>query len=68
MAGKKPAKVNSGNSVKQVERPGKPTLYVAGLKGSGNICPKCGKQTKKGIVYEHQNILYCSRGCVAASI
>ena len=29
MAGKKPAKVNSSNKVKQDDRPGKATLYIA---------------------------------------
>lgn len=65
MAGKKPAKVNSGNKIKQDDRPGKATLYVAGFKAERNICPNCKKETRKGIVYEHQGSLYCSRGCVA---
>lgn len=65
MAGKKPAKVNSGNKLKEIDRPGKATLYVAGFKAERNICPNCKKETRKGIVYEDQNILYCSRGCIA---
>jgi len=67
MAGKKPAKVNSGNKVKEIDRPGKATLYVAGFKAEKNICPNCKKETRKGIVYEHQGSLYCSKGCIAAS-
>lgn len=65
MAGKKPAKVNSSNKVKQDVRPGKATLYISGGKDTFHICPTCNKVTGKGIVYEIQNILYCSRGCIA---
>jgi hypothetical protein len=65
MAGKKPSKVNYGNKTKEIDRPGKATLYVAGFKAERNICPNCKKETRKGIVYEDQNILYCSRGCIA---
>jgi hypothetical protein len=65
MAGKKPAKVNSGNNVKQDDRPGKATLYIATGRDTFHICPTCSKKTGKGIIYEHQNTLYCSRGCVA---
>lgn len=68
MAGKKPAKVNLGNKSKEMERPGKATLYVSDNKNNFNICPKCGKSTGKGIVYEYQNTLYCSRGCVAKDL
>lgn len=64
MAGKKPAKVNSSNKVKQDDRPGKATLYIAAGRGTFNNCPTCNKKTGKGIVYEDQNILYCSRGCI----
>jgi len=67
MAGKKTAKINSGNKIKQDDRPGKATLYVAGFKAERNICPNCKKETRKGIVYEHQASLYCSRGCIAAT-
>lgn len=67
MAGKKPAKINSGNKTKQIDRPGKATLYIAGFKAERNICPNCNKETRKGIVYEHQNALYCSRGCIATN-
>ena len=65
MAGKKPAKVNLGNNTKQDNRPGKATLYMATGRDTFNICPTCKKKTGKGIVYEDQNILYCSRGCIA---
>ena len=66
MAGKKPAKVNSGNKTVQPTLPGKATYYVADLKGVFNICHKCSKKTGRGIVYEDQNQLYCSRRCVTA--
>ena len=64
MAGKKPSKVNYGNKTKEAERPGKATMYMAGDKNSFNKCPKCGKKTGKGILYDYQNALYCSRYCI----
>jgi len=65
MAGKKPAKVNSGNKAKEDIKPGKATLYISSGKETFHICPTCNKVTGKGIVYEDQNTLYCSRGCIA---
>ena len=64
MAGKKPAKVNAGNKVNQKELPGKATMYITGYKGGFHTCPTCGKKTGKGILYELNNELYCSRGCL----
>jgi len=58
MAGKKPA---------QETLPGKATFYMAGGKGVFHICPKCSKKTGRGIVYENQNELYCSRRCITAA-
>jgi hypothetical protein len=67
MAGKKPAKVNSSNKTVQPTLPGKATYYMAALKGVFHVCPKCSKKTGRGIVYENQNELYCSRRCVTAA-
>lgn len=66
MAGKKPAKVNLGNKTTQRVLPGKATYYMAGSKDVFNICPKCSQKTGRGIVYEVENQLYCSRRCVTA--
>lgn len=67
MAGKKPAKVNLGNKTVQPTLVGKATYYVAGSKDLFNICPTCFKKTGRGIVYEDQSKLYCSRGCITIS-
>ena len=67
MAGKKPAKVNSSNKTTQAVLPGKATFYMAGGKDVFHICPKCSKKTGRGIVYENQNELYCSRRCIIAA-
>jgi hypothetical protein len=67
MAGKKTAKVNSSNKTSQPALLGKATYYMAALKGVFHTCPKCSKKTGRGIVYENQNELYCSRRCLASA-
>ena len=64
MAGKKPAKINSNNKVKESERLGKATMYI-GYKTAGFTCPTCNKNIIKGIIYEHNSALYCSRYCIS---
>ena len=64
MAGKKPAKVNSVNKIKQAIQLGKATLYISSGGDTYHICPSCGKKTGKGIIYEHQDLLYCKRNCI----
>ena len=54
MAGKKPAKVNYGNKVKQDDRPGKATLYVARVKYRDN-------KTKKAIWAESKPCSGCQK-------
>ena len=67
MAGKKPAKVNAGNRAQHVQLPGKATMYVAGYKGGFHECPTCKKKTARGLLYELESALYCSRGCLKAA-
>jgi hypothetical protein len=65
MASKKPAKKplsDSGNS-KNKELLGK-AIYYMGLKTDGFTCPACSKKVIKGIIYEHNNAMHCSRKCI----
>jgi hypothetical protein len=64
MAAKKPNKVNSGTSTKQIEQPGKAIMYI-GYKTDGFTCPTCNRNLIKGIIYEHNSETYCSRSCIA---
>jgi hypothetical protein len=64
MAAKKPNKVNSGTATKEAERLGKATMYI-GYKTAGFTCPTCNRNLIKGIIYEHNSEMYCSRGCIA---
>lgn len=66
--GKKPAKPIGGMKTRGPSLPGKATMYMAAGKGVGYECPTCGKKAQKAIVYEHQDVLYCSKGCVTKSI
>jgi len=65
MASKKPAKKapNSSDSSKNKELLGK-AIYYMGLKTDGFTCPACSKKIIKGIIYEHNNVMHCSRKCV----
>lgn len=42
---------------------GKATLYV-GMGGKTFSCPSCNRTFSKGIVYDHNNKLFCSRNCI----
>jgi len=42
---------------------GKAILYV-GMGGKTFVCPTCNRKFSKGIVYEHNNKLFCSRNCI----
>ena len=64
MAGKKPAKVNSSGSVKQAEQIGKIIKYIGAAKGVFHICPTCNSKVNRGLVYEHNNVTYCTRNCI----
>lgn len=66
MASKKPAKRNVSNSTpvqKQVEDLGKPVYYL-GLIDRVFDCPVCSRKMGKGIVYENNGKLFCSRKCI----
>ncbi|MEY3202902.1 MAG: hypothetical protein RLZZ629_184, partial [Actinomycetota bacterium] len=52
MAAKKPNKVNSGTTTKEVDRLGKATMYI-GYKTAGFTCPTGKRNLIKGIIYEH---------------
>jgi len=65
MAGKKPAKVNSGNKKQNLVLPGKTILYYGGKGADPYVCPTCKRSLIKGIIYEHvDNIFYCKRVCI----
>ena len=65
MAGKKPAKRNVSNVMEaKIVIPGK-AIKILSLSESGCPCASCGKEIKKGIMYEHtDNKLYCNRVCI----
>jgi len=69
MAGKKPAKRNVSNNVKEIkiELPGKALKYV-GMKGVNFECPTCKRTLVKGIIWEHGNSAYCTRTCIPKEI
>lgn len=43
-----------------------PQIGVAILVAGEHRSCKCGFVVRKGIMYEYENILYCSRRCVAS--
>jgi transposase-like protein len=70
MAGKKPAKRNVSNNIKEEKKilPGK-IVKVMGMANVGFECPACQRKLRKGIMYEHtDNKLYCSRKCIPAPV
>lgn len=61
---KKPAKRPVGDAIaKKQEVIGKPILYVGTL-GSTFRCLICKRELKKGIIYEHEGLRYCSKRCI----
>lgn len=69
MAGKKPAKRNVSNNVKEIkiELPGKAVMYM-GMKGVNFTCPTCNRGLVKGIIWEHNNSAYCTRTCIPKEV
>ena len=65
----KPAKRNITNMGDKaaVNRPGKPVLYI-GTAGAVFECPDCKRTMGKGIVYENNSKLYCSRNCIESAL
>jgi hypothetical protein len=69
MVGKKPAKRNVSNNIKEEKKilPGK-IIKVIGMAQSLFECSKCSRKIRKGIMFEHtDNKLYCSRTCIPAA-
>jgi len=66
MASKKPAKVNAGTQKEKVKVvPGKAVKYFSTVKGANPfVCPTCNRNLFKGIIYEHENKLFCKRTCI----
>lgn len=70
MAGKKPAKPMAGQRKEVTLDPtlyGTQVLYV-GSKDSPAKCPKCGKNTVRGMVRMKNSNFYCSVVCVESTI
>lgn len=69
MAGRKPAKVNTGNKKEVVVLPGKATLYFGSKDAKLFICPTCNRYLIKGIIYENTDgNSYCKRSCIPAAV
>jgi hypothetical protein len=67
MAGKKPAKGNSSTKTKEPEQPGKLVKYIGAYKGVFHTCPSCSSKVGRGLLYEFNNQMYCSRRCIKTS-
>ena len=67
MAGKKPAKGNSSVKTKEPEQPGKLVKYIGAYKGVFHTCPNCSSKVGRGLLYEFNNQMYCSRRCIKTS-
>ena len=69
MAGKKPAKVNAGTQKEKAKvLSGKAVKYISLVRGANPfVCPTCNRNLFKGIVYEHENKMYCKRHCIPSS-
>lgn len=63
---KKPAKRNITNTteIKAKVDEGICVLYVGYTADARLVCPECNHSTKRGIVREYKNVLYCSKHCV----
>lgn len=70
MASKKPAKVNAGTVREKVkELPGKAIKYFSPVRGQNPfICPSCNRTLYKGIVFDYNTIMYCSRKCIPKDV
>ena len=66
MATKKPAKPIAGqNRDTSKLLLGKAVKYMSLDRGVNPfICPKCSRGLYKGIVYEQDNVMYCTRNCI----
>lgn len=66
MAQKASKRLNSDLGFKVKELLGKPTKFI-GVLGEVFTCPTCSRSLKKGIIYDHEGSLYCSRNCIKTS-
>jgi|694.fasta_scaffold81955_5 hypothetical protein len=65
MAAKKPAKKNiTTMTVQDKVLPGKMVKYHGSKNAKPFTCPVCIKSLIKGILFEYNSILYCSRTCI----
>lgn len=65
MAAKKPAKKNISNTPEKAKPiPGKAVKYFGAKNASPFVCPTCRKSLSKGILYEENSTLFCSRICI----
>ena len=69
MAAKKPAKKNISNTPEKVkELPGKAVKYFGAKNSEPFCCPTCARKLSKGIIYEDNKVLFCSRICIPKQI
>jgi hypothetical protein len=66
MATKASKRLNAELGIKEKEILGKPAKFI-GILGESFTCPTCSRNLKTGIIYNHNNILYCSRNCIRVS-
>lgn len=66
MATKASKRLNSELGTKEKELLGKPAKFF-GILGEKFTCPTCFRQLKRGIIYDHNGTLYCSRNCIRTS-
>jgi hypothetical protein len=65
MAGKKPSKPIAGQGKDRgPSLPGKIYHYSGGKNYPVFTCPTCGRNLKKGFIYEDANTFFCSRVCI----
>ena len=66
MVGKKPSKGRTlAQNEPKIVQLGKAVRYYSVTKGNNPfICPNCNNQLFKGIIYEQDNSMYCSRKCI----
>ena len=67
---KKPAKRNITNQTAPVQKKneGELVLYVGLTTGAMNTCEACGGKTRKGMVRQYKQKLYCSKLCAVSVI
>lgn len=65
MASKKPAKRNITNTIEKTKiEKGKAVKYFGSKTALPFVCPNCSKTLIKGIIYEDNKEMFCSRNCI----